>query len=172
MKVQEDNQTDLTDDLYEKDIEIAEFHKELSAIEKRIHFIRTTTSAAKLQFRNSDKLYYALESEKIELTSMLDWVSDILFYLGESSEDVNSRTLDSYKELRDMDNPVEWESRIDLKMMSEDILELRVDLFRLYDKYQDRVEEIKPVMSIFEILIDRARAAVRKTKTINFYSYA
>ena len=166
-----DNQTSLTDQLYEKDIEIADLHSKLSEVESRIHFARTTVSAAKIQYQNSNKLYKALEEEKRELTSMLDWISDLLFYLGESSEDVDDRSLEQYKQLRDLDNMVVRYERINLKALSDDILKIRQDLLMLSGLYWDRITENKPCESIYEILIETAREAVRKTKSIRINSF-
>lgn len=168
----QDNQISLTDELYSKDIEIAEFHAKLSDIEKRIHFVRTIISAAKLQYRNSDRLYKALDEEKKVLTSMLDWLSDALFYMGEASEDVKTKSLDKYKELRDLDGVAISKQRINLKKLAREILGFRSELLRVSGDYWDRVNEVKPCESIFEILIDEvAREAIKKAREIEFYSY-
>lgn len=170
MTVQEDNQISLTDDLYIKDIEVAEAHRELRSVERRIHTARTAISAAK-QETSSNDLYNALEEEKLVLTSMLDWISDLLFYLGGASEDVEERSQEDYKALRDLDNVVLGAYRVDLRKVTDEILKIRQDLLRLSGVYYARVDEVKPCMQIYEILIEAAREAVYKTKTIRIQSF-
>jgi len=167
----ETNQTSLTDELYSKDIEIAEFHTKMSEIERRIHFVRTTISAAKLQFKDINRLYYALEDEKKLLTSMLDWTSDLLFYIGGESEDVKDKSQEAYKHLRDSDTEVFREEKVYLGDISKEVLQIRQDLLRLSGEYYERVNEVKPCLQIFEILVEVAREAVHKTKAIDKFSH-
>jgi len=172
MKVQENNQTSLTDELYEGSLALSSLHDRLGAIERRIHYVRT--KATSLQLRcdlNSNRLYTALGEEISYLTSTMDWLSDVMFYVGNESEDVETRSIESYKVLRDRDNPVEHEGRIDLGLMEEQVLQIRKDLFGLLDRYWDVINDTKVCMSIYHYLIDDARNAVHQFKKINYYNY-
>ena len=103
---------------------------------------------------------------------MLDWMSDLLFYMGEASEDVKTRSLDSYKELRDADNLGSYDSKVYLKDLTKEISRFRGELLELSGGYWKWVLEVKPCSSIFEILVDEvAKEAAKKTKAINFYDY-
>lgn len=158
-------QTSLTDDLYRKDIAIAKLYNDLRKVESEIHFFRTTVSIAKIQSR--DKEEHRLLSDLFNtLTSSLDWLGDLLFYLDDASEDIKSRSLSSYKQLRDMNNPTESISRVNYGKMLTDIKGLERRLFRLFDNNYGYMEEVKPCGSIFEILDDVMREGAALMKKI------
>ena len=171
MTVQENNQTNLTDELYEKDITLSELHGKLGAVERRIHYVRSKVGAMQLRCdRNSSKLYKALGGEISYLTSTMSWLSDAMFFVGNESEDVETRSIESYKVLTERDNPIEIEGRIDLELIEADVLQIRKDLMRLLDEYWDAINDTVPCMSIYEYLIDNARLSVNKFKEINYYN--
>jgi spore maturation protein CgeB len=149
-------QTSLTDDLYRKDIVIAKLYNDLRKVETDIHFFRTKVSYAKMN-EGRDNIAKGLNKMFKSLTSTLDWISDLLFYLDGASEDIKSKSLTSYKQLRDMNNPTEGLGRVDYGRMSLEIKGLERRLFRLFDNNYCYIEEVKPCMAIFEILDDEMR---------------
>lgn len=158
-------QTSLTDDLYRKDIVIAKLYNDLRKIEADIHFFRTKTSVAKMQERRED---IARELKRLEgsLTSTLDWLSDLLFYLDGASEDIKSKSLTSYKALRDMNNPTEAIGRVDYTSMTIELKGLERRLFRLFDNNYFFIDSVKPCMTLFEILDDVMREGAGLMKKI------
>jgi hypothetical protein len=158
-------QTSLTDDLYKKDIAIAKLYNDLRKVESEIHFLRTTVSIAKIQTR--DKQEHKLLSKLFNsLTSSLDWLGDLLFYLDGASEDIKSKSLTSYKQLRDMNNPTESVSRVNYSKMLSDVKGLERRVFRLFDNNYGYMEEVKPCGTIFEILDDEMRVGALLMKKI------
>jgi len=158
-------QTSFTDDLYDVDIKIAILHKELRKIETRIHFLRSTIAIVKMK-NNSPARMKKLNWMSRELTSALDWISDLMFYLNDASCDVETKSLTAYKKLRDMENPVEMRTYIDKEQLSSEMLNIRVDLFRLFDVYDKYIDSVKPCMTIYENLIDVVREAAKKMKEL------
>jgi hypothetical protein len=154
-----------------KDINISSLHTKLATVERRIHYIRTMVSAAQQEHDLNTKLWKALEGERLELTSVMDWLSDAMFYLGGESEDIETRTIDSYKVLMNREDFVMSEHRVDLDKLGEEVLQVRIDLFRLFDRYWDFINDTKPCMQVFEIMIDAARSAVNRFKEIKYYNY-
>jgi len=159
-------QTSFTDDLYDVDIKIAELYKELKKVEVRIHFLRSTLSIIQMENNNDPARQLRLVRLSRELTSALDWISDLMFYLDDASCDIESKSLTSYKRMRDMENPIERKIYVDTDKMAKEMLSIRVDLFRLFDVYDKYVDSVKPCMTIYENLIDVMRVAVKKMKEI------
>jgi hypothetical protein len=152
-------QTSLTDDLYKKDIAIAKLYNDLRKIETEVHYFRTMVSIAKMEDK---KQYKSLEKLFKSLTSVLDWMGDLLFSLDDESEDIKSKSLSSYKQLRDMNNPVESFGRIEYGKMAITIKGLERRLFRLFDLNYGILNQVKPCsIDIFEILDDEMREAAR-----------
>ena len=172
MKVQEDNQTSLTDELYENSLALSKLHDKLGAIERRTHYVRSKVVSSQLKVLPKHwKLYNALDDEIKHLTSVMDWLSDAMFYIGNESEDVETRTKESYKVLTNRNNPVDIDGYIDMKPIEKEVLQIRIDLFRLLSRYWDAINNTIPCMSIYEHLIEEARAAVKKFKKINYYNH-
>ena len=159
-------QTSFTDDLYDVDIKVAELYKELKKAESRIHFLRTTVSAVHMKCQHLPKPQEKLSDVIRELTSALDWVSDLMFYLDGASCDIEPKSLDSYKKLRDMNNPVQREGRPDFDAMHKEAIDIRIVLFRVFDKYHRYVDSVKPCMEIYENLIDVVRGVAKKIKEL------
>jgi len=167
MTVEEDNQTNITDDLYEKDIVISELHSKLTDMERRMHYIRAIVSAAQVEYRPTKRLYKKLTDGYNLLTSTMDWLSDLMFYLGDESEDVEDMSLESYKRLTLADHTMIVEEMIDLEAVAEEVVNIRIGLMRLLDEYNDIIQGAKPCMSIYENLIESVRGAVKQFKEIN-----
>jgi hypothetical protein len=167
----ENNQMTLVDDLFDVDIKVAGLYKYLKQMESRVHYLRTSTSSAKLQSINNNHLHKSLSQAEDELTIVLDWISDILFYLASDSSDLESMPLEFYKTIRDMNHPVVVEGEVDVSDMHKTATDIRIDLFRGLDEYWDYVDSIVPCMSIYEHLIDAIRDAVKTFKQVNFYRY-
>ena len=73
--------------------------------------------------------------------------------------------------LRDMNNAVIREERIDLLMLKRSTLKARKGLFRLLDEYHSYIMDTTILMSLFEWMIEDARASVKVMDKINFYEY-
>ena len=169
----ENNQTSLTDKLYEKDINLSTLHDKLLATERRIHYTRSKATSLQLQCdRNANQLYKALGEEISFLTYTMDYLSDVAFFIGNESEDVETRSIESYKTLTERQNTVDIEERIDLEIMEEEVLHYRQELMRMLDEHWDLINDCVPCMSLYEYLIDNARSAVHQFKKVNYYNYA
>ena len=159
-------QTSFTDDLYDVDIKIAKLYKELQKIEVRVHFIRSLVSIIQTYSHHTPEKHLHTSKVIRELTSALDWISDLQFYLEDSSCDIESKSLSSYKKLRDMENAIQRKVIVDKTKLAEEMLSVRIDLFRLFDEYDKYVDAVKPCMTVYENLIDVVRVAAREIKKI------
>jgi len=161
----------LEDELFEKDIKIAELYDLLKKTETKAHTLRTVATSAIAQATYVSPRHRALTGAVTELTSVLDWTGDLLFYLASESIDLEENSLDHYKTLRDMNYPVFREDEVDTTTMEASATEIRIDLFRLYDHYYEYINGTTICGKIFEECIEAARRSVKCFKGVKLDMY-
>ena len=159
----------LTDIYFDKEIKLELLYKRVNKVGREIHFARTNITIAQYQYIHSDKLYKPLNEAHDALTSSLNWLGEALYFI--SKELPKDEKFGDYWKLRDMENSVLREEKVDLGKLKNSVLQSRKDLFKLFDEYHSYISETSVLMSIFEAMIEEVRKAVHILDKMKFYSY-
>ena len=167
--IKENRQMSLTEVYFDKEIKLELLYKKVNKVGRDIHFARTNVTIAQYQYIHSDKLYKPLNEAHDALTSSLNWLGEALYFI--SKELPKDEAFGDYWKLRDMQNSVLREQKVDLSKLKFSVTKARKDLFGLLDEYHSYISETSVLMSIFEAMIEEIRKTVHILEKMKFYEY-